>query len=456
MLKRQVAIHIIIGIFVNLITVGFLILGEHITSPYNYLAWLGAILILGILSGALQLASMHQWKAIKSMGYYFLPTTFLCLYLHERRARRDLQITLDRIQEAYPPVKLSVDLAYPQNRASALKEVLDDLPNQADRQLAPILIQIRTYASDICSEPNGPTYTLFKQILDTIASLSPQNFQMTWDIFLGLLGDIFDPDVLGSIGDRVRKDCVSCLKEAMRKVNGRHLNGITRIVEAIMRRVSADHDVARTILEMILDGSCSREIHHNILHNAVKRDLKYPPDFGFDVLNVLKRLEYKVFWLNIDILREIINAWENFAGKGIISLNAGLYQELCRGVFSPLEDHGHSGVHYGSVFRRLQGTPGNIAVACVFPDGKTCSCQGKSLSFRGFYTESHTKPEGEDVNCLTISSVVDPNRKFKFRATVAPLHRNQDGTPATRGRGVFFEDAEESEVQRLYEYIHSP
>jgi hypothetical protein len=457
MLKRE----IVIGVFANLLGAGLIILGEFVTSPYSYLAWLAAIVVWAGCSLVFKAASKHRWSVIKAIGYCFLPTTFLCLYLDERRAREELQTKLDRIQstlhhsqQADPHIGLIVDLAYPERRVSALQKVLQDLRSQTDQRLAPILIQARTYASDMCTDPNSQTYTVFRRVIDAIPTLSPQDFQMTWDNFLPLLGDVFDCESPGAFDVQVKRDCVTCVQTIIRNVNGRHLKAVIRVIEVIMREVTPDHSVARAVFNMILDANCNKDIRNNILHNSIKRAFKYPHDFGYSVLDILGRLEHRVFWLDMDMLREIIASRESSAGGGIASLHSDLYQGLCRGVFAPLEDQGRWGLRHGRVFRRLQGPPGQIEVTCVLSDGKTCSCRGKSLSFRGFYTESCTKAEGERVDKLAICSIADPNRKFNCRAAIAPLHRNADGTPAT-GRGVLFEDAEESEVQRLYEYITS-
>jgi len=166
---------------------------------------------------------------------------------------------------------------------------------------------------------------------------------------------------------------------------------------------------------------------------------------------MLSRLEHRVFWLDMQSLRNILEESLNQQEEGLINSNLRLYDELCSKVLAPLEDPACSGICNARVFRRLKSDDGKVRIECISSDGKICSCEGESLSFRGIYSRKCEKKVGEEL-AMNIIPIQEVERQFRVKASIAPLHTYESGSQGP-GRGAFFQEAEPSAVRGLYEYV---
>jgi len=218
-------------------------------------------------------------------------------------------------------------------------------------------------------------------------------------------------------------------------------------------RDGSNHEIANGVAEMLLqfDWSDDREICRIIFDESMKRAFRFPKHFGIELLLVLSRLEHKVFWLDIQSLREMLEESLSQEGDGLIDLNQGVYGELCSKVLAPLEEPGRDGLCNARVFRRLKSNDGRVGVECVCSDGQVCRCEGESLSFRGIYSKDCRRAVGEKL-AMNVIPIEQFDRKFAVKASVAPLHTYESASQGP-GRGAFFEDAEPSTVKGLYDYV---
>jgi hypothetical protein len=209
------------------------------------------------------------------------------------------------------------------------------------------------------------------------------------------------------------------------------------------------NSIAGMLLE--LDWNQKREICHIIFNESLKRAFKFPKHFGIELLNILSKLEHKIFWLDIRSLRNVLEESLDNSREGLINLNSRVYGELCSKVLAPLDDETYNGICNARVFRRLKGDDGRVRIECVLANGERCSCQGESLSFRGIYSKNCSRKVGDKLmmNLIPIRQV---ERPFAVKASIAPLHSYENATQSP-GRGAFFEDAKPSVVRDLYEYI---
>jgi len=171
----------------------------------------------------------------------------------------------------------------------------------------------------------------------------------------------------------------------------------------------------------------------------------------------LVQLKHKVFWLDTWSLRDILEESIRNGEKGLINLKQEAYEELCMKVFAPIEDGEFNGIHNRRVFRRLRGQNGNVKIDCILPNGEPCKCEGESLSFRGLHSKECPRNVGNKLKAKAtpIVEVGQPKPKeFTVTASVAKLHPDE-AAKQSKGRGIFFEDADEATVKGLYEYISS-
>ena len=138
-------------------------------------------------------------------------------------------------------------------------------------------------------------------------------------------------------------------------------------------------------------------------------------------------------------------------GEGLINSNLMLYNELCSRVLAPIEDPACDGTFNARVFRRLKTDDGKVQIECITVDGKKCSCQGESLSFRGIYSKNCSRAVGDKLN-MNLIPIREVEQKFTVRAKITPLHSYESGSKGP-GRGAFFEDAEPFVVENLYDYV---
>jgi hypothetical protein len=209
------------------------------------------------------------------------------------------------------------------------------------------------------------------------------------------------------------------------------------------------NNIAGMLLE--LDWDNQRETCHIIFNESIKRAFRFPKHFGIELLSILSRLEHRIFWLDVQSLRNILEESLSEEREGLINLNSRMYGELCSKVLAPLDDETFNGICNARVFRRLKSDDGRARIECVLPSGQVCTCQGESLSFRGIYSKNCSRKVGDKLS-MNLIPIRQVERPFAVKATIAPLHSYEDATQCP-GRGAFFEDAEPTVVRDLYEYI---
>jgi hypothetical protein len=215
------------------------------------------------------------------------------------------------------------------------------------------------------------------------------------------------------------------------------------------------HEIPNGVTTMLLelDWNKHRDLCRFIFDESMKRAFRFPKNFGIDFLNLLSQLEHRIFWLDVQLLRNILEDSLNQQGAGLINMNLGVYSQLSSKVLAPLENTLCDGARNARVFRRLRGENGKVRIECLMPDGRLCRCEGESLSFRGIYSKECQRNVGEKLT-MNIIPIQDIQRRVTVKAKVAPLHAFEAGNQGP-GRGAFFEEAEPSAVRELYEYISS-
>ena len=401
-------------------------------------------------------------KNLKYIGYYFPLTTLFVWAFDQRSLRRKAEEKLRRLEmilEGWPDVRIIAGIIDPEKQRDTLSKIIDKIDNMEDRILAQILENIRRYADDILGSIGAnENYDIFRQVMEKVSLLEPDERPQTYTFFLWLLSDVFIMPPKRCFTRRVQKDMIVSLKNAIWRVDRSHLNCMWKIIEQIMADKEDEHDVARQILELLLhlDWKEKREVWQIIFDESMKRAFRFPQGFGFEFLSTLRQLEHKVFWLDTQSLRLILEQTVKNAERGLINLKAKAYDALCSTVFAPLEDEEYGGIRSCRVFRRLKTEDGRVQVECTFPDGKVCTCEAESLSFRGLYSKKCLRKEGEKLKAkvIPIVEVGQPKAKHEFAlmASVTKLHPVEASTQS-EGRGIFFEDGEEDVVKDLYEYI---
>jgi len=435
-------------------------------STINLLAGGAALVLWCISCGLFVLIARYGEpfkKNLKYIGYYFPLTTLVFWALDERGRRRGAEEKLQRLEmivNARPDVRIIAGIIDPEKQIQTLGKIIDEMDNMEDHTLAQILENIRRYAENIlASVGDNGNYDLFRQVMVKVSLSEPDARPETYMHFLWLLSDVFRMPPKGCFDRQVQKDMVGPLKHAIWRVYRPHLNRIGTIIEQIMVDEEDDHYLAIQILEMLLslDTKKNRKVWQIIFDNSIKRAFLFPQDFGLDLLLKMGELKHKVFWLDIQSLRSILEQAVKNSEKALINLKPKAYDELCSKVFAPLEDEENPEIHSCRVFKRLNTIDGHVKVDCTFPDETVCTgCKGESLSFRGFYSKKCSRKEGEKFKAKVIPIVeigqAEPKHEFTLAASVAKLHPDE-AKKQSDGRGIFFEDAEEDVVERLYEYI---
>lgn len=399
---------------------------------------------------------------LKYLGYYFPPTTFFIWAFDQRnlkiKAGEKLR-KLENIVNGLTEVRTIAGMVDPEKQKETLCNIIDEMDNQGDNDLAQIVINIRCYADDIlASVGDNGNYDLFRQVMVKISLSKPDVRPKTYTYFLWLLSDVFRMPPERCYTRQIQRDMIGPLKHAIWRVDSLHLNSMATIIGQIMADEEDQHVLACDILDMLLHLKIKekREVWQIIFDESKKRAFRFPQGFGFDFLNVLRQLEHKVFWLDIHSLRDILEEAVRNGNKGLINLKRKAYDELCLKVFSPLEDDKHPEIHNCRVFDRLKEKDGCVQFECTFPDGEKCACNAESLSFRGAYSKTCPRKVGEKMEAKVIPIVEleqqKPKKEFVLSASVAMLHSGE-GSVQSKGRGIFFEEAEEDVVKELYEYI---
>jgi len=401
-------------------------------------------------------------KNLKYLGYYF-PLTSIFVWAFDQRSFRlkaeEKLRRLEKIVEGWPDVRIIAGIIDSEKQKETLSKTIDEIDKMEDHTLAQILENIRRYADDILGSigKNG-NYELFRHVMEKISLSEPDARPETYTRFLLLMSDVFSMPPERCFSRQVQKNMIGTLKHAIWRVNPSHLNRIGTIIEQIMADEENEHDLACQILEIleILDFREDQKVCQIIFNESKKRAFKFPQGFGFEFLSLLRRLEHKVFWLDIQSLRDILEEAIKNSEKALIKLKQKAYDALCSTVFAPLEDEKYPEIHNCRVFDRLKEKDGCVKFECILTNGDKCTCEAESLSFRGAYSKTCPRKVGEKINTKVIPIVEigqpQPKHEFALEASVAKLHPDETGKKSD-GRGLFFEDGKEDEVKKLYEYI---
>jgi len=451
--------HMIMAILINLMFAILLMDAFFVDTPSGKLAAVVRI-PLAFLVMTLAVNELRRiWRNARHPGYYFLLTSGLFWLLENRRRRpkRETETSrYERIIATWPDTSIGIisELFDPERQEECLNKLLYQMHAMRDSRLATIADRFRHYLGDILkSVDDNENYQPFRETMLRFSSYGPEKYQQTYKRFLGLLSDVYDPTLSAHFDVQFQADMSEPLKRAIEQAGKKHLGDIRRIVCNIMSEGENEEVTANSVAGMLLelDWDEKREICHIIFNESLKRAFRFPKHFGIELLSILNRLEHKIFWLDIRSLRNVLEESLSSDREGLINLNSRIYGELCSKVLAPLDDETYNGICNARVFRRLKSDDGRVTIECISSDGKVCTCQGESLSFRGIYSKNCSRKVGEKL-AMNISPIREVKRPFSVKATITPLHSYENATQSS-GRGAFFEEAEPSVVRDLYEYV---
>ena len=458
---RELVNHMIMAIFVNLIVALLVMDAFFVDTTGGKLA--AAIRIpLAFLVMTLAVNELRRiWKNARHPGYYFLLTSAVFWILENRRIRpkRETEtLRYERIIATWPDTSIGIisEIFDPERQEECLNKLLYQMHAMRDSRLATIADRFRHYLGEILkSVDDNENYPQFREVMLRFSSYGPEKYQQTYKRFLGLLSDVYDPTLSAHFDVQFQADMSEPLKRAIEQAGKRHLSPIQTVVRNIMADGENEEVTANSVAGMLLelDWDDKREMCHIIFNESLKRAFRFPKHFGIELLSILNRLEHKIFWLDIQSLRNVLEESLSNDREGLINLNSRIYGELCSKVLAPLDDETYNGICNARVFRRLKNDDGRVAIECVFPEGKVCTCQGESLSFRGVYSKNCSRNVGEKL-AMNIVPIREVKRPFAVKARITPLHSYETATQSP-GRGAFFEEAEPSVVRDLYEYVSS-
>ena len=458
--KKEIIRHLEVGIIANLAAAALFANTAYFFEipQLRFVASIIVVLSLGALAFVINWI-MRFWKNIRCLGYYFLPTAVIFWVLNERSRRRNAEAENERLKEiiaTWPDASIGIiaGIVDHKQQEKNLKKLLDQMDKMKDCHLATIVGRFRHYLREILkSVGNNGNRHLLKQVMMRLASYETNRYRETYKHFLWLLSDIFDPSLSADFDRQFQKHMIGPLKLTIEKADRLHAGRVQDIIAKIMADEENDHEIANSIVEMLLqlDWTEKREICRIIFDESVKRAFGFPKNFGIDFLNLLSRLEHRVFWLDIQSLRDILDESLNHREEGLINSNIGIYNELCLKVLAPVENLGCNGICNSRVYRRLTSDGSKVGIECISSDGLRCSCEGESLSFRGIYSKKCRKKVGAKLN-MNIIPIQEIKASFTVKASITPLHSYESGSQGP-GRGAFFEEAEPSVVRGLYEYV---
>ena len=455
----EFACHLMTGIIFNLIAAVLLVHAYFADGPTERLAaGIRIVLACWVLMLAVNVIKRY-WASVKHAGYYFLPTMVIFWVLNERRRRLDAEAGTERVTEivsSWPDTSIDfiAGVVDPSRQHDTLSKMLGEMDDMRDSYLATLTDRIRRYLGLILkSVEEGGNYHLFRQVMWRLSSCEPDEYRLTYKRCLALLSDVFDPSLTANFGRRFQKEMTGPLKIVIAHAHRAHTGRVRSTIAKIMADDGNEHEVAIRVAEMLLqlDWSEDRETCGVIFDESLKRAFRFPRGFGIELLNILNRLEHRVFWLDTESLRSLLAESAMHESEGLINTNRQVFKELCSKVLSPVEDPAYDGICSGRVFRRLKHDDGRVGIECVWAEGRTCSCLGESLSFRGVYSKDCCRGVGEKLN-MHITPIREVERRFNVKASVAPLHTYESVSQGP-GRGAFFEEAEPDEVKGLYDYV---
>jgi len=456
---KGVVAHLMLGLFTTLFISFFLVGIYFFEEPtHKLVSGIGVLLAcetLVIITKRIQ----RVWKKMKPLGYYFFPTTVLFWLLDQRNHRLKAEAKITELREliaSWPDVSLGITTGMidVNQQERVLTIMLNEMGSMKDSRLSTVTDRIRQYLPEILtSVKQCENYPLFGQVMMRLSSFGPARYRQTYKSFLGLLSDTFNPWRPESFDRHFQKYMKGPLQNALDHADQGDAGHIQNIIARIMADEEDKHEIPNSVTAMLLqlDWNEKCEICRVIFDESLKRAFQFPKNFGIDFLNMLSQLEHRIFWLDVQSLRKVLEESLTQEGIGLINMNLGVYGRICSKVLAPLENPACDGMRNARVFRRLKGDNGKVWIECTSPDGHVCRCEGESLSFRGVYSKACRKKAGEQLS-MNIVSVQDAQRRFAVKAKVAPLHAYEAGNQGP-GRGAFFEEAEPSEVRALYEYI---
>lgn len=456
---REFARHIVMTIMINMIIALLIVDAFFVDTPTAKLAAVVRI-PLAFLVMTLAVNELRRiWKDVRHPGYYFLLSSPV-LWFFENRPRRPKKesetLRYERIISTWPDTSIGIvtELFDPERQEECLNKLLYQMHAMRDSRLATIVDRFRYYLGDILkSVDDNENYQTFRELMLRFSSYGTGKYRQTYKRFLGLMSDVYDPTLSEYFDMQFQVDMSEPLKNTIEQADKTHLCDVRRIVGNIMADDEDVHVLANSIAGMLLelDWDNQREICHIIFDESLKRAFRFPKHFGIELLSILSRLEHKIFWLDVQALRNVLEESLSNEREGLINLNSRMYGELCSKVLAPLDDETFNGICNARVFRRLKNDDGRVRIECVLPDGQVCTCQGESLSFRGIYSKNCSRKAGDKL-AMNLIPIRQVGRPFAVKATIAPLHNYESATQSP-GRGAFFEDAEPTVVRDLYEYI---
>lgn len=456
---REFACHLMMTVSFNLVA-GLLLVDAYFQEAPKARLEAGVFIVLACCGLMFAISSIRSfWPNVKHAGCYFLPTMLICWVLDERRRRLDAEAGAVRIREivaSWPDTTIGViaGIVDPASQRETLNTILGEMDTMRDSYLATITDRIRRYLGEILEAVGeGDNYHLFRQIMLRLSTFEPDGYRLTHKRFMALLADVFDPSLAANFGRRFQKHMTGPLKNGIVQAGREHAGRLRATIAKIMADDGSEHGIAISIADMLLqlDWTTDREACRIIFDESLKRAFRFPKGFGLELLNILNRLEHRVFWLDIGSLRSILEESAKHESEGLINTNRQAYNELCSKVLAPLEDPVSEGICSGRVFRRLKHDEGKVGIECVFANGQSCNCLGESLSFRGVYSKECRRPVGETVD-MNLTPIREIGSRFTVKASIAPLH-TYESVSQSPGRGAFFEDAEPTHVKGLYDYV---
>ncbi len=355
--------------------------------------------------------------------------------------------------EMYPDAKLMMKLNAPklENQREGLIEIIDKMDSMDDLQRSKIIYTVGYYGENsLQPERDKNNYNLFRLIMEKVTRFDPVKNSETWDYFLCILSNILNMPPKGNFTRQVQKDMIGLLKEVIRSVDKKHVSEVETIIENSMGSEKDEHEVARSVLSMILDLDIRkhRYLCKFIFDRAKKRAVSFPQSFGFDFLSVVWRLEHRVFWLDYESLRNILVESTSRGEEGLISSQQEVYKEIK--ILEPDNvslDFSDSSV----VFRKLEGESGKSSVRCTCHGQEGgCECVGEELSLSSFISRECEKKAGEEfLTEITLNSGLG----LKLKGLVTRRSNDRNGK-VPEGREIRFEDeVNEGDVKELYKYI---
>ena len=451
--------HLTLGFFTNLLIAPLLFGIYFFEEPkFKLVSGIGVLLAcetLVILTKRIQ----RIWKNMKPLGYYFLLTTPIFWLLEQRRHRLHAEAKTAQLREliaSWPDASLGIvtGIIDSEQQERILVLMLNEMGAMKDSRLATMTDRIRQYLPEILNSiRTNRNFPLFGQVMMRLSSYGPGGYRKTYKRFLGLLSDIFDPFLPESFDRLFQKYMKGPLQNAIEHADKAHAGNMQNIIAMIMADDQDKHEIPNSVTAMLLqlDWNEKLDICRIIFDESLKRAFRFPKNFGIDFLDVLSKLEHRIFWLDVQSLRNILEESQPQGEPGLIHMNMGVYNRSCSKVLAPLENFVCDGTRNARVFRRLCGENGKVRIECMKQDGSLCRCEGESLSFRGIYSKECRQGVGEKLS-MNIVPVQDAQRRFAVKAKVAPLHAYEAGNQGP-GRGAFFEEADPQAVRELYEYV---